>query len=262
MKLGTQLSEKMKENSFMWAPHMYRRLMSSDKREREMCQRCLLGMKPLMFPPSLPLSKVMVRDLKSTLLPGLMELLKKGRKVQALHAWGWFIRLVGSLTLKNKNLVNEMLKVHQQTFADQDSQVQITSLIAWEGLTDALIYMPSAISDVTNPQISRAQKDGIVSPTSSQFNGSKVERRAFLKSLKLIMTLLTGIMSSKCDIAVKSSCFNTWCYLLQNLASFVSDPDVVIQVLEPILTAVFQGGPEIRNIWFWNFCVSMLDDFD
>ncbi|KAL9249035.1 hypothetical protein AKJ16_DCAP00275 [Drosera capensis] len=201
MKLWTQLSQKMKESSCMWAPPMYRRLLSSDKREKDMCQRCLLSIKPVMLPPSLTLSKVTVRDLKSALLTGLMELLKKGKKLQALQAWGWFIRLVGSLALKNKNFVNEMLKVPEQTSADQDSQVQIASLIAWEGLTDALIYLPSAISDVMNPQICRAQKDRVVSATSSQFNGSEVEKRAFLKSLKLIMTPLTGIMSNKCDIA-------------------------------------------------------------
>jgi len=58
MKLSTQISEKMRDSSSIWAAPIYRRLLSADKRERDMCIRCLLKIKSLIIPSPLALSKV------------------------------------------------------------------------------------------------------------------------------------------------------------------------------------------------------------
>ncbi|GAB4828246.1 hypothetical protein Ancab_035158 [Ancistrocladus abbreviatus] len=261
MKLSAQLSMKMKDTSSIWAPPIYRRLLSGDKRERDMGHRCLLKIKSTICPPPLTLSKVVVQDLKSKLLPGIKELMKNGKKIQALQAWGWFVRLLGSHALKTRHLVNDMLKVPEQTFSDQDPQVQIASQVAWEGLIDALIYLPLEVPNKITTQKSKMQPDVVVSLHMSKADGSEVQTPGHLKSVKLIMTPLIGVVSSKCDIAVRSSCLNTWCYLLHKLDASVNDPYIPSTVLEPIFKAVFQNGPEDGNILFWNFCIDLLYDF-
>jgi len=60
----------------------------------------------------------------------MKELLKQGKKVEALQAWGWFICILGSYSLKTRQLVNEMLKIPEQTFSDPDPQVQIASQVS------------------------------------------------------------------------------------------------------------------------------------
>ncbi|GMH04553.1 hypothetical protein Nepgr_006393 [Nepenthes gracilis] len=259
MKFVTELSEKMRETSSIWAPPIYRRLLSLDKRERDMCHRCLLKIKSMIFPPPLTLSKAVVRDMKSKLLPDMKELVKNGKKVQALQAWGWFVRLLGSHVLKSKHLVNEMLKVPEQTFSDQDPQVQIASQVAWEGLIDSLIHVSVNVSDTITMGKSKIQQDGAVFVDISKVEGSKLQMND--KCIKLIMTPLIGILSSKCDVAVRSSCLNTWCYLLHKMDASVNDPHVLRTVLEPIFKAVYQNGPDNKNIWLWNFCINLLDEF-
>lgn len=59
MKLATLLSENMRGMSHVWAPPVYRRLLSSDKRERDMSERCLLNTRSTLLPPPLNLSKVL-----------------------------------------------------------------------------------------------------------------------------------------------------------------------------------------------------------
>ena len=58
MKLVTELSEKMINTSNIWLPPIYRRLLSVDKRERNMSERCLLKIKSAVLPPLLTISKV------------------------------------------------------------------------------------------------------------------------------------------------------------------------------------------------------------
>lgn len=60
MKLATQLSENMRGLSDTWAPSIYRRLLSIDRRERDMSARCLLKIKSSILPPTSTLSKVYV----------------------------------------------------------------------------------------------------------------------------------------------------------------------------------------------------------
>ena len=74
-------------------------------------------------------SKVVVEDMKRELLNRMKHLLNQGKKVQAVQAWGWVMRLLGSQARKNRHLVNEMLKIAEQTFSDHDPQVQNASLV-------------------------------------------------------------------------------------------------------------------------------------
>ncbi|KAI3790296.1 hypothetical protein L2E82_03241 [Cichorium intybus] len=241
MKLVTQLSEKMRETSHLWTPPIYRRLVSTDKREKDMSERCLLKIKSTICPPLTPLSKAVIVDVKRKLLSEMDELLKKGMKIQAMQAWGWFTCLIGPYAIKNRHLINQLLKIPEQTFSDSDPQVKIASQIAWEALIDALIILPTQ-QYTTNEEI----------------NGF-LEANRVTKSIKLIMTPLIGIMSSKCDSSVHLSCLNTWNYLLHKLDTFVNHPSIIKTVLHPMLETVFRVGPGNRNIWSWNFCLDLIN---
>ncbi|KAK7860558.1 hypothetical protein CFP56_036759 [Quercus suber] len=81
-----------------------------------MSERCLSKIKPIIFTSSTSSLQgtnllmffifckciyqgpfiVLVKDMKQILLTKMKELLNQGMKVQAIHAWGWFIRLLGS----------------------------------------------------------------------------------------------------------------------------------------------------------------------
>ncbi|XP_077222647.1 uncharacterized protein LOC143856338 [Tasmannia lanceolata] len=247
VKLATQVHVKMRDMANIWAPPIYRRLLSCDKRERDMSERCLLKIKSCILPPPLTLSKGLPADIKQKLLPGMKGMLQdNGKKVHSIQAWGWYIRLLGHSAMKNRHLVNEMLKILEQTFSDLDPQVQIASLVAWKALVDALIQPPVL--------------DGPV-PSSVSVGNSEIEVDGLLKRIKLIMTPLIGIMSSKYDISVRSSCLNTWCYLLHRLDLSVNHPLVVKTVLEPVLEVIFCSGPDNKSSWIWNSCVDVFDGF-
>lgn len=239
LKLVNQLSEKMRDSSNIWAPPIYRRLVSVDKRERDMSERCLLNIRSTIIPPPLTLSKALLLDIKPILLPGMNELLNKGLKVQSVKAWEWFIRLLGPYAIKNRHVVNDMLKILEQTFSDYNPQVQLASQIAWEGLIDSLIHPP----------------------VSSETCSSVIKSDGFTKGLKLIMTPLIGIISSKGDMSVRYSCLNTWRYLLRKLGSLINSPSVIKQALEPIFEAVFQTGAESESMSLWNFCIEIFENF-
>ncbi|XP_010687920.2 uncharacterized protein LOC104901980 isoform X1 [Beta vulgaris subsp. vulgaris] len=243
MKLAIQLSKNMRDTSNIWAPPLYRRLLSADKRERDMCLRCLLKIKGLIVPAQLSLSKAIAQDMKLRLLPGMEEMVKHGKKVQALQAWGWFIRILGHYSLKSRHLVNELLKIPEQTFSDLDPQVQIATQVAWEGLIEALVCLPSRVCDDT-----------------SQANGSITQKGALSKSLKLIMTPIIGIMTSKAVLSIHSSCLNTWCYVLHKLDILVNDAHILGIVVEPMVKESI-NRLEDANIWIWSFCMDLLHDF-
>nr|XP_023896732.1 uncharacterized protein LOC112008629 [Quercus suber]POE55596.1 telomere-associated protein rif1 [Quercus suber] len=257
IKLASNLSKRMRDSSHLWAPPIYRRLLSFDKKERDMSERCLSKIKPIILPPPLVLSKVLVKDMKQILLTKMKELLNQGMKVQAIHAWGWFIRLLGSYAMKNRQLTNEMLKIPENTFSDLNPQVQIASQFAWEGLIDALIHPPIVACETNTSK----EEKGVQHLQKSRETSDKIQANGFLKSVRLVMTPLTGIISSKCDISVHSSCLNTWCYLLHKLDTSVNDPSVIKLVLEPICEAIFRIGPESKSVSSWNLCLDLLDDF-
>ncbi|KAJ4951838.1 hypothetical protein NE237_028670 [Protea cynaroides] len=262
IKLATQVGEKMRDSANLWAPPIYRRLMSSDKRERDMSERFLLKIRSIVIPPPPNLSKALVMDIKQKLLPRMKEMLPDhGLRVHMISAWGWLIRLLGSHALKNRHLVNEMLKIPEKTFSDLDPQIQIATLVAWEGLIDALIHLPTEGQGLTTTEEHHIQQVGVVSSDISKghTNGNQEDR--FSKSMKLIMTPLVGIISSKCDVSVLSSCLSTWCYFLHRLDLSVNSSSVLKTVLEPILEVVFQKGPHGIGIWFWNSCLDLLDEY-
>ncbi|XP_057768027.1 uncharacterized protein LOC130988248 [Salvia miltiorrhiza] len=240
VKLVSSLTEQMRGTSSLWTPPIYRRLVSLDKRDRDMSERCLLKIMSSIFPPPVTLSKVLAVDMKKKLLGSMKELLGKGMKIHCLQAWRWFIRLLGPYALKNKHLVNEMLEILKLTFSDFDSQVQIASLVAWEGLVDALI------------------EPGVKALMSSQINNTEAEAERHSKRIKLIMAPLIGIMSSKCDISVHASCLSTWSYLLHKLEDSVNCQSLIRIVWDPIIEVVFQAEPDNKNIWLWNFCLDHL----
>lgn len=128
--------------------------------------------------------------------------------------------------------------------------------VAWEGLIDALISHPILVSEKKTPSKDTSlQKQHSSSKTNcvDQVNG-------IYKSIKLIMTPLIGIVSSKCDISVHSSCLNTWCYLLHKLDTSVNESSLIKMVLEPILKVIFQNGPDSKTIWLWNLGLDLLSD--
>ncbi|KRH20156.1 hypothetical protein GLYMA_13G160200v4, partial [Glycine max] len=214
-------------SSHIWAPPIYRRFISPDKRERDASERCLLKIRSTVIPPSLDLSKAIVKDMKIKLLNGMKGLLDNGMKTQAIRAWGWFARMLGSHALRNIH----MLKIPERTFTDLDPQVQIATQ-----------------ESLLEKQHSLGRKN-----CDDQTNG-------FSKSIKLIMTPLIGIMSSKCDISVHSSCFNTWRYLLHKLVISINETSMIKTVFEPLPKAIFQNGPDSKNICLWNLGLDLLSD--
>ncbi|XP_061350669.1 uncharacterized protein LOC133295827 [Gastrolobium bilobum] len=256
MKLSGQLSEQMRDSSHIWASPIYRRLLSTDRRERDASERCLLKIRSTVIPPSLDLSKVLVKDMKIKLLSGMKDLLDNGMKIQAIRGWGWFVEMLGSHALKNRHLVNDMLKIPERTFTDLDPQVQIATQVAWKGLIDALVLCPILVSEKnTSPGQNSLPKQQLLGR-----NNCDDQANGFSKSIKLIMTPLIGIMSSKCDISVRSSCLNTWCYLLHKLDTSINEPSLIKKVFEPILKAIFQNGPDSKNILLWNLGLDLLSD--
>lgn len=111
--------------------------------------------------------------------------------------------------------------------------------VAWEGLIDALIQHGRTCNG----------------------NDSGTEGQTLSKSIKLVMAPIIGIMSSRCDVSVYSSCLNTWCYLLHTLDSSVNSPSMIKTAWEPVFDAVFRVTPDSKSIWVWITCLDLLDDF-
>ncbi|KAK9921701.1 hypothetical protein M0R45_030202 [Rubus argutus] len=192
------------------------------------------------------------------LLTGMHDMLTNGMKVQTIQAWGWFIRLLGSHALKNRHLINDMLKIPEKTFSDHDSQVQIATQVAWEGLIDALIHPPMLLPCETN---AAKEDDGTQKMGSHKGNSGEIQKNGSLKSIRLIMTPLIGIMSSNCDLSVHLACLNTWCYLLHKLDTSLNDSLMINLVVKPIFEAVFQIDPDGKSFWARDLCINLLDDF-
>lgn len=128
--------------------------------------------------------------------------------------------------------------------------------VAWEGLIDALVYHSIFASEKKTP----AKDTSLQKHNSFGRSNCEDQVNGIYKSIKLIMTPLIGIMSSKCDMSVHSSCMNTWCYLLHKLDTSVNESALTKMVLEPILKAIFQKGPDSKTIWLWNLGLDLLSD--
>ncbi|XP_010906734.1 uncharacterized protein [Elaeis guineensis] len=258
MKLAAQLGGHMRDMSNIWVPPVYRRLLSTDKRERNMAERCLLKTKSIICPPPLLLSKAVMLELKQKLLPSMMDAVHDHRqKVHMIQAWGWYICLLGSDALSDRHMVNKMLKIPEQTFSDPDPQIQIASLVAWECLVDALL--PPQIIDL----LMKTPQDVIqqIGPTpSASWRHCNDKINCLLKRIKVMMMPLQGIIASKCDISVRSCCLKTWRYLLHKLDLVVNHPSILETTLWPILKSVFSRGPDHQSIGLWTSCVDLLDE--
>jgi telomere-associated protein RIF1 len=73
MKLGGQSPKRMRDLSSLWVPPVYRRLLSADKAERDMVERCLIKVSCVILPPQPLLSKVIKRSLLDDALALLEE---------------------------------------------------------------------------------------------------------------------------------------------------------------------------------------------
>ncbi|XP_031481646.1 uncharacterized protein LOC116251483 isoform X2 [Nymphaea colorata] len=278
VKLVSQMSDNMRTLSSMWAPPIYRRLLSLDKKERDMSIRCLQKVKSCILPPLPTLSKVVSADIQQKLLYQLDALLQQsGCKVHAIQAWGWLIRLLGFYTIKHRRLLNQLLKVPEKTFSDNDPQVQIASQVAWEALIDVFVqfHLPM-IQEQTGKFDDDLQEKGVSLKLSHQLTDPRGGKHSstegstsdcqsqfsrFQKIIKLLMKPLVGIMSSRCSITVHLSCLKTWCYLLHKLVLLVNCASLIPLVLEPMLLVVFQKGPDNKSYCIWKSCIDLFDDF-
>ncbi|VAI70946.1 unnamed protein product [Triticum turgidum subsp. durum] len=148
MKLASQYPKGMRDQSSIWVPPIYRRLLSADKPERDMSERCLIKVSSVILPPQSPLSKEVALDLEQKLLSSVLDMLNDpSKKIQAVKSWGWFISLLGARAASTRPLLNKMLKVPEQLFTDPDPQVQITTMVTWTNLVDAF-FGPQALENM------------------------------------------------------------------------------------------------------------------
>ncbi|KAK9060710.1 hypothetical protein SSX86_021416 [Deinandra increscens subsp. villosa] len=245
MKLETQVNEKMRETSNLWGPPIYRRLVSADKRERDMSERCLQKIKSLICPPPEVLSKVVIVDVKRKLLPAMEELLKQGMKIQAMQAWGWYTRLIGSYAIKNRHLINQLLKIPEQTFPDSDPQVKIASQVAWEALIDALVILPTqeSTTEVATQQ-TYEDKDGqfdlFVKMVDIFIGRGEVAYDAALKIFRSsLKSVQLNLSSSSVPFGEVMSCINTIINCLKKVSesgigpTFLDFIEIAIEELQP-----------------------------
>nr|CAB3469688.1 unnamed protein product [Digitaria exilis] len=130
MKLACQIHTKMRDLSSLWVPPIYRRLLSADKPERDMTERCLIKVSCVILPPQPCLSKAVALDLEQKLLSHMMNMLDDpSKKIQAVRSWGWIISLLGQDAVNNRPRLNKLLKVPEQMFIDLDTQVQIATML-------------------------------------------------------------------------------------------------------------------------------------
>ncbi|XP_057874103.2 uncharacterized protein LOC131080028 [Cryptomeria japonica] len=222
-----------------------------------MAERCLQKIKSTILPPLPLLSKSVATDIKQNLLLQMEKILQShGCKVYVLQAWGWLIRLLGDHIMNARMLLNQMLKIPEQTFADPNSQVRIASQVAWQALIDVLIHCPI---QSTADQVSPGKTSEVELTASETTHQSQVFPP--LKNLKLLMKPIIGVMSSKCDVSVRLSCWKTWNYVLHKLDGSLNDPAILSIVLDPIFKVIFETGPDNKNLWIWDLCMNLLEEF-
>ncbi|MCO5610012.1 hypothetical protein L7F22_064247 [Adiantum nelumboides] len=240
---------KMRLEASIWAPPIYRKLLSVDKRERDMAEQCLKDIESSLLPPILSLSKEVAMDISQTLLCTMEKMVRsRALVVPTIRAWSWLIRLLGSKAAgENRVLVNQMLKVAEVTFTSNDSQVQTASLVAWEALIDVLINDNTDIEkqiDTVSPSTRRTHKPS-ASPS--------------VKRLKLLMTPLLTIMSGANPQSIRLACWCTWTYLAHKLDFEINSSSVQAVVVTPMFEAVFKAGPERGCSGVWDLCLNALE---
>ncbi|KAG8077183.1 hypothetical protein GUJ93_ZPchr0006g44819 [Zizania palustris] len=153
-KLTSQNPERMRDLSSIWVPPIYQRLLSADKTERDLAERCLIKVSSVVLPPQSVLSKVVAADLEHTLLSHMVNMFDDPlKKVQAVNSWGWYISLLGLNAVDNKPLLNKILKVPEQMFIDPDTQVQTSMMVAWRNLVNAFFPPQASETSVQDTKI-------------------------------------------------------------------------------------------------------------
>ncbi|CAL5044296.1 unnamed protein product [Urochloa decumbens] len=247
-KLACQCHKRMRDLSSLWVPPLYRRLLSADKPERDMAERCLLKVSHVILPPQLLLSKAVALDLERKLLPCMMNMLDDpSKKVQAVKSWGWIISLLGPDAVNNRPLLNKLLKVPEHLFIDQNTQVQIATMVSWRNLVDA--FFPS------QPTESVGQETVIVLLEPRELANTQVKRT------RLIMVPLCRVLSRSRNIVLSSSCLSTWNYLLHKLGNLINHLPILEAAFGPILKIIFSFGINDQNKPLWSFCMNLFHDF-
>ncbi|MCO5560158.1 hypothetical protein L7F22_013765 [Adiantum nelumboides] len=241
--------------SSQWVPAIYRRLLSTDKGEREGADQCLKDLEfMLQLPSQGSLSEVVAVDISETFLPKMEKMIKsKASVLPAVRAWGWFVRLLGSLAGEKRTLVNQMLKIVEVTFTSQDASIRTASLVVWEVLIDALLQLPNA---------SLQQNTKIIAGVSLSLD--ELEKPLLvppLKRLKLLMVPLISIVSADKDQVVRLACWRTWHYLAHKLGTAINQPSVADVIVIPIFEAMFRFGPDKKYSSAWDLCLKALEDW-
>ncbi|KAJ1262318.1 hypothetical protein BS78_09G097300 [Paspalum vaginatum] len=248
MKLAGQSSKMMRDLSWLWVPPMYRRLLSSDKTERAMAERCLNKVSCIIQPPHPLLSKALASDLEQKLFSIMRNMLDDPlKKVQAVKSWGWIISLLGPDAVNNRLLLNKLLKVPEQMFIDQNPQVQVATMVSWRNLVDA--FFPSQAAEVV-------AQHNVISPLEPN------EQASFqVKRIRLIMLPLCRLLSRSHNIVLSSSCLSTWNYLLYRLGNLINHLPILEVSFGPILKIVFSSGINDQNKPLWSFCMNLFLEF-
>ncbi|CAL4922923.1 unnamed protein product [Urochloa decumbens] len=247
MKLACQCHKRMRDLSSIWVPPIYQRLLSADKPERDMAERCLLKLSRVILPPQPLLSKAVALDLERKLLSCMVNMLDDpSKKVQAVKSWGWIISLLGPDAVNNRPLLNKLLKVPEQMFIDQDTQVQIATMVSWRNLVDA--FFPSQATESVGQEI-------VIAPLEPREHAS-----AQVKRTRLIMVPLCRILSRSRNIVLSSSCLSTWNYLLHRLGNFINHLSILEAAFGPILKIIFSLGINDQNKPLWSFCMHLFHD--
>ncbi|XP_044960160.1 uncharacterized protein LOC123411297 isoform X1 [Hordeum vulgare subsp. vulgare] len=248
MKLASQYPKGMRDQSSIWVPPICRRLLSADKPERDMSERCLIKVSSVILPPQSPLSKEVALDLEQKLLPSMLDMLNDpSKKIQAVKSWGWFISLLGASAASTRPLLNKMLKVPEQLFTDPDPQVQITTMVTWRNLVDAF-FGPQALENM--------DQGTVMSPIEPRAHAT-----AQMKKIRLIMMPLCGVLSRSHNIALSSSCLSTWRYLLYKLGDLINHLSILEAAFGPVLKIIFSTGLDNQNKPLWSFCINLFHDF-
>ncbi|CAM0913006.1 unnamed protein product [Alopecurus aequalis] len=248
MKLAIQNPKGMRDLSSIWVPPIYRRLLSAEKPERDMAERCLIKVSSAILPPQSSLSKEVASDLEQKLLSSMINMLNDpSKKIQAVKSWGWFISLLGASAVSNRPLLNKILKVPEHLFTDPDPQVQITTMVTWRNLVDAF-FAPQALENV--------DQETVMSPIEPRAHASTQ-----MNKIRLIMMPLCGVLSRSHNIALSSSCLSTWHHLLYKLGDSINHLSILEAAFGPVLKIIFSIGLDNQNKPLWSFCINLFHDF-
>ncbi|OEL34217.1 hypothetical protein BAE44_0004760 [Dichanthelium oligosanthes] len=248
MKLACQSHKRMRDLSSLWVPPIYRRLLSADKPERDMAERCLIKVSCVILPPQPLLSKAVALDLERKLLSCMKNMLDDPlKKVQAMKSWGWIISLLGPEAVNNRPLLNKLLKIPEQMFIDLETQVQIATMVSWRNLVDA--FFPSQATESMG-------QETVIAPLESREHAN-----AQVKRTRLIMVPLCRVLSRSRNIVLSSSCLNTWNYLLHRLGNLINHLPILEVAFGPILKIIFSFGINDQNKPLWSFCMNLFHDF-